>query len=312
MHLFCPECNSRMVLREGPYGSFYSCILFPVCKGTIRRTEGEKLVGLRNYIDYIEENIIEKNPKAKQIIQRMKNLAKWDSNKEFVLKLQDDLEEVIEKEKEIEIEKILEILEKTREVRNKKIIEVSSNEAKMKERKKSLTVFLNFLPIRNNKEFSKLKDFLFNSKKISWRRLDRFLEKFGLNYIDILEFTNNSILDDIYFYPKINRIIDLFERAKTSVFSEDLKRNFTKQLERAEQLKQDREIDELKFELGMIKFRRGQIQEAIDLLKKVSPSFKWIYYPVPWIPGSSSYDVETLDVQEQIRKTFRKNIIVEN
>jgi very-short-patch-repair endonuclease len=32
--LACPQCNSRMILRNGPQGSFYGCSKFPYCRGT--------------------------------------------------------------------------------------------------------------------------------------------------------------------------------------------------------------------------------------------------------------------------------------
>ena len=31
----CPKCQSRMALRKGPYGLFYGCKRFPMCKGTL-------------------------------------------------------------------------------------------------------------------------------------------------------------------------------------------------------------------------------------------------------------------------------------
>ena len=31
----CPECNSYTVLRKSKYGSFYGCINYPECKGTV-------------------------------------------------------------------------------------------------------------------------------------------------------------------------------------------------------------------------------------------------------------------------------------
>ena len=30
----CPLCGSKMVVREGKYGQFFGCSLYPRCKGT--------------------------------------------------------------------------------------------------------------------------------------------------------------------------------------------------------------------------------------------------------------------------------------
>lgn len=30
----CPECNEKMVSRNGKYGTFWGCSKFPACKGT--------------------------------------------------------------------------------------------------------------------------------------------------------------------------------------------------------------------------------------------------------------------------------------
>lgn len=29
----CPRCRKKMAIREGPYGEFYGCVDFPICKG---------------------------------------------------------------------------------------------------------------------------------------------------------------------------------------------------------------------------------------------------------------------------------------
>ena len=29
----CPRCGKKMAIREGPYGEFYGCVDFPICKG---------------------------------------------------------------------------------------------------------------------------------------------------------------------------------------------------------------------------------------------------------------------------------------
>ena len=31
----CPRCNGRMVLREGQYGEFWGCRMYPACSGTV-------------------------------------------------------------------------------------------------------------------------------------------------------------------------------------------------------------------------------------------------------------------------------------
>lgn len=33
MKLHCGECGAPMRLTEGPYGKFYSCVRYPVCRG---------------------------------------------------------------------------------------------------------------------------------------------------------------------------------------------------------------------------------------------------------------------------------------
>jgi ssDNA-binding Zn-finger/Zn-ribbon topoisomerase 1 len=30
----CPECNGPMTPRNGKFGKFWGCIMFPACKGT--------------------------------------------------------------------------------------------------------------------------------------------------------------------------------------------------------------------------------------------------------------------------------------
>lgn len=30
----CPDCNKRMVSRNGKFGKFWGCIDYPTCKGT--------------------------------------------------------------------------------------------------------------------------------------------------------------------------------------------------------------------------------------------------------------------------------------
>lgn len=35
----CPLCNGAMVLRKGPWSSFYGCVRFPICKGKLNIDE---------------------------------------------------------------------------------------------------------------------------------------------------------------------------------------------------------------------------------------------------------------------------------
>lgn len=39
----CPRCQSRMSFRKGPYGHFYGCDRYPMCRGTRSLTNAEKI-----------------------------------------------------------------------------------------------------------------------------------------------------------------------------------------------------------------------------------------------------------------------------
>lgn len=41
MHLICPKCGSKIVLKEGKYGKFYGCSNYPECKFTLNITVQE-------------------------------------------------------------------------------------------------------------------------------------------------------------------------------------------------------------------------------------------------------------------------------
>ena len=32
----CPECKSRMVIRQGKYGNFWGCSAYPMCDGLLK------------------------------------------------------------------------------------------------------------------------------------------------------------------------------------------------------------------------------------------------------------------------------------